>query len=293
MRYHLHALARAFAEGELDISELEIARKRHAENYLNVLRIANDLYLQGGQPLNLALRLFDAEWTNIQTGFDWSSQRLFEDDTAARFSNEYPRAGMYLLDLRQYPRERVRWQEIALEAARQRLDKASEGLHLGNMGRAYESLGETRRAIELAEQALAINREVGNRRGEGFTLGNLGQAYRALGETRRAIELYEQALTITREIGDRRGEGFMLGSLGQAYRALGETRRAVELYEQDLTITREIGDRQGERGTLLETWVRLTMTSVRLGAQSSSTSRPLLSLEKLATGKAKRWSTGI
>ena len=65
--------------------------------------------------------------------------------------------------------------------------------------------------------------------GKGNALGNLGTAYAALGETRRAIELYEQALVIAREIGDRRGEGNALGNLGIAYAALGEPRRAIEL----------------------------------------------------------------
>jgi hypothetical protein len=33
-------------------------------------------------------------------------------------------------------------------------------------------------------------------------MGNLGTAYKNLGETRRAIQIHEQALLIFREIGD-------------------------------------------------------------------------------------------
>jgi tetratricopeptide (TPR) repeat protein len=140
--------------------------------------------------------------------------------------------------------------EEALEIARERGDKAYEGVLLGNLGGAYADLGETRRAIEFYEQALAIDREIGDRRGEGADLGNLGLAYADLGETRRAIEFYEQALATHREIGDRRGEGADLGNLGGAYHQLGETRRAIEFYEQALAIAREIGDRRGEGADL-------------------------------------------
>ena len=75
-------------------------------------------------------------------------------------------------------------------------DKASEGVHLGNLGLAYAALGETRKAIEFYEKHMEIAREIGDRRGEGAALGNLGVAYANLGETRKAIEFYEKRLLI-------------------------------------------------------------------------------------------------
>ena len=65
----------------------------------------------------------------------------------------------------------------------------------GEHGAAYAALGETSRAIELYEQALAIAREVEDRQGR-EPASNPGHSYAALGETRRAIDLYEQALAI-------------------------------------------------------------------------------------------------
>ncbi|MCA1615869.1 MAG: tetratricopeptide repeat protein [Acidobacteria bacterium] len=245
-RYRLHDLARLFADSRLSDDERYAAQARHAGHYLGVLGEADALYEQGGEAIMRGLALFDAEWTNIQAGQSWGARHVGDNDITARLCSRYPDAGVYLLGLRQHPRERVNWLEQALAAARKANDRPAEGSILGNLGLAYAALGETRRAVELYEQVLLIAREIGDRRGEGYALNNLGLAYAALGETSRAVELFEQYRDIAREIGDRRGEGSTLGNLGIAYKNLGDPRRAVELHEQALAIDREIGDRRGE-----------------------------------------------
>jgi len=129
-------------------------------------------------------------------------------------------------------------------------DKQVHGAVLGNLGLAYNHLGESRKAIEYYEQALKISREIGDRLGEENRLGNLGLAYYRLGEIKKAIEYYEQALEISREIGDKCGEGNHLGNLGLAYCDLGEPKKAIEYNEQALKISREIGDKRGEGNRL-------------------------------------------
>jgi tetratricopeptide (TPR) repeat protein len=244
--YRLHDLSRSFVDRWLEGTEKEVARKRHAEHYLGVLRAAKDLYKKGGESILQGLRLFNTEWGNIQEGQAWAARHFSEDAEASRICSSYPDAGAFLLDLRQHPRDRIRWRELALAAARQRKDRSAEAVHLGNLGIAYRNLGEPRRAIELYEQWLAIARELGDRRWEGQAFNSLGLAYADLGDPRRAIELYEQQLAIAREIGDRNGEANALGNLGLAYADLGEPRRAIEFHEQALAIDREIGDRRGE-----------------------------------------------
>ena len=71
---------------------------------------------------------------------------------------------VYVLDLRQHPRERIRWLKAALVAAQGLKWRDAEGAHLGNLGNAYNNLGEYRRAIEYYEQHLTIAREIGDRR---------------------------------------------------------------------------------------------------------------------------------
>jgi tetratricopeptide (TPR) repeat protein len=250
-RYRLHDLTRLFADTKLSAEERAVGQKRFATHYKDVLLAARELYLKGDESLLRGLALFDLEWSNIQAGHAWvAAQDDAADAEVTRLAMTYPDAGVYVLSLRQHSRERIRWLEIALAAARRLQHREGEAAVLGNLGIAYADLGETRCAIQFYEQALVIDREIGERRGESSDLGNLGLAYAELGETRRAIQFHEQALPILREIGDRRGEGAVLGNLGLAFADLGETSRAIQFYEQDLAIAREIGDRRGEGGVL-------------------------------------------
>lgn len=251
-RFRLHDLARLFADSRMTDDERHATRLRHAAHYLAVLNECDEFYLKGGDAIKSGLALFDLERRNIEVGQEWACQYASDDKTATQLCNKYPVAGVYVLLLRQHPREFISWLGAALAAARQLKDRASEGGHSGNLGLSYGRLGETRRAIEFLKQALAILRELGDRRAEGGVLGNLGNAYIDLGETRRAVEFHEQALLVSREIGDRRAEGLDLTNLGIAYRLSGETRRAVEFLEQALVVSREIGDRHTE-GIILGT----------------------------------------
>ena len=250
-RYRLHDLARLFANAKLTAEERVVAQKRHARHYKDVLSTSNNLYLQGGEAMARGLALFDLDWGNIQAGHAWVvAHKVETDEDVARLGMSYPLVGAYILHLRQHPRERIRWLEIASVAARQLNNRDNEGAALCILGLAYADLGETQRAIQFFEQALLIDRELGDRRGEGANLGNLGNAYTGLGETQRSIHFYEQALVIAREIRDRRDEGNALGGLGNAYWSIGENQRALQFYEQALLIDREIGDRRGEGTTL-------------------------------------------
>ncbi|HKG15270.1 MAG TPA: tetratricopeptide repeat protein [Pyrinomonadaceae bacterium] len=305
-RYSLHDLARLFAASRMSDDERHATRMRHSAHYLTVLGECNDFYLKGGDAIKSGLALFDVERRNIEAGQEWTCQHSSEDELAAGLCNKYPNAGIYILNLRQHPRESVSWLEVALASAHQLKERVFEGKHLGNLGVAYADLGEMRRAIEFQEQALVVLREIGDRGGEGVALSNLGGAYADLGEMNRAVELhkqalmvsreigdrreeenalgnlgtayadlgemrhalkfYEQALVIAREIGDRRGEGYGLGNLGITYEKMGETRRAVELYEQSLAIKREIGDRRGEANTLFNIGLMLNTLGDRAEA---------------------------
>ena len=199
-----------YGPGEPDAAaaeaRLDAARRRQAGHFLEVLRQADELYLQGGEGVLAGLALFDLEAENLRAGQAWAAAHAERDDQAAAWSSDYPDEGAYVLSLRLHPREWLAWLQAGLNGARLLGNRAAAGRHLNNLGTAYWALGEPRQAFEFYEQDLAIAREIGDRREEGSALGNLGLAYVDLGQTRRAIEFYEQHLAIAREIGDRRGK---------------------------------------------------------------------------------------
>jgi hypothetical protein len=73
------------------------------------LRPASDLYLNGGDEIKRGLALFDLEWSNIGLGQAWAAKHAEEDETAAELCISYFDSGLYVLDLRQYPRKRIMW----------------------------------------------------------------------------------------------------------------------------------------------------------------------------------------
>ncbi|MGR3278714.1 CHAT domain-containing protein [Acaryochloris marina NIES-2412] len=140
--------------------------------------------------------------------------------------------------------------ELALKLYRQIGDRQGEANSLGNLGNAYDSLGQYKKAISFHQQHLDISRQIGDRQGEANSLGNLGNAYHSLGQYKKAISFHQQHLDISRQIGYREGEAASLGSLGNAYSNLGQYEKAISFHQQDLDISRQIGDRLGEAGSL-------------------------------------------
>ena len=256
-RYRLHDLARLFASARQSEESKAIVHKRHAAYYKELLSTANSLYEKGGSSIQAGLALFDREQMNIKGGQAWAEGQIGKAKEISRqrvpvfrLCEDYSAAGVYVLDLRLHPAEKIGWFEASLRAARALKDRNAEGVHLGNLGLAYADLGDARKAIEYYEQQLVIAHEIGDRKGDGNALGNLGNAYADLGDVRKAIDYYEQALEIDREIVDRRGEGTDLGNLGVAYKNLGDAKKSIEYYEQALEIAREIGNRMGEGNAL-------------------------------------------
>jgi len=96
-------------------------------------------------------------------------------------------------------------------------DRAGEANCYGNLGNAYDSLGDFRKAIEYSEKGLDIAREIGARADEAKCYIYLGFACNSLGDSRKAIEYYEKALKINKELGAGAGESACYTGLGVAY----------------------------------------------------------------------------
>jgi tetratricopeptide (TPR) repeat protein len=249
-RYRLHDLMTLFAETSLNGQERAIARHHHAAHYQSVLHEADALYEQGGEFLKQGLDLVDLEWQNIQTAQTWAATQFELNRMACELCNSFPDAGRYVLDLRQHPRERIRWSEAALAASGKMKRRRSVSKHLIALGDSYADLSEFHHSIECYEQALEIARETKDRRCETDALIGLGSAHYLSGDLPRARELHESALRIARELDDPRAESNALGALGLTLYGLGDARQAADLLEKELHLARELGDRRSEANAL-------------------------------------------
>lgn len=249
-RFRLHDLKAMFAESALTARERAIARHRHAAHYQSVLHEADALYEQGGKFLKQGLDLVDLEWQNVQAGQVWAATHLDSDRLACELCNSFPDAGRYVLDLRQHPRERIRWCEAALAASRKMQRRRAACKHLVALGDSYADLSEVHHAIDCYGQAIEIAREMQDRRGEADALIGQGTAYYLGGGLNRAKEFHQQALEIARELNDQRIEANALGALGLTIYALGDARSATELLEKQLNLARGLGDRRNESNAL-------------------------------------------
>jgi tetratricopeptide (TPR) repeat protein len=289
-RFRLHDKMLQYADSRLADDERDKATYLHSAHYQSVLHEAGALYEQGGEYLKQGLDMLDLEWHNIQAGQVWAAVNTSTNRYACELCNSYPDAGKYLLELRQHPRERIRWSESALEAAKILRRRKAVARHLISLGNSYIDLSEYQHAIDCCQQALLLARQISDYRCEADALNGLGTAYfigggpararefhesaleiaraiedhrteavalgslglsqQALGDLNAATMLFDQQLRVAREIGDKRNEAFALGGLGMSHLMLGDSQMAVELLNQQLEITKEIGDRRGEANAL-------------------------------------------
>src|SRR5262249_33730321 len=141
-RFRLHDLMLHFAGTRLLNEERETVEYRHAAHYESVLHEADALYEQGGECLKRGLVLLDLEWHNIQEGQAWAASQMDRRRAACELCAGYPDAGKYVRDLRQHPRERIRWSEAALVAAKKLKRRRAMARHLIALGDSYVDLSD-------------------------------------------------------------------------------------------------------------------------------------------------------
>ena len=111
-----------------------------------------------------------------------------------------------------------------------------QGNYLLHWGWVLQRLGNTRRGLEMSEQALGIGQGQ-DRHLELESLNNIAGVYRRTGQPKRALELYEQTLPLRREVGDRAGEATTLANIADVfYRYLQRSQEAITTMEQAIAV---------------------------------------------------------
>src|SRR5829696_7338996 len=109
-----------------------------------------------------------------------------------------------------------------------------------------QSLGETRRATELCEEALSVFRTLGEHVRTAESLCNLSRVTRVLGEYTQARTLAQEAVDLHRADRHQSGKAHALLVIGDVARDLGETGDVYIRCEESLAIYRDLGDPLGE-----------------------------------------------
>jgi DNA-binding SARP family transcriptional activator len=118
------------------------------------------------------------------------------------------------------------------------------------MGWVANRLGEPRRALSHARQALRLYRLAGDALGAARALNSLGWDHALCGDYARARPRCEQALAQLHRLGDRHHEAAASDSVGYIHHHLGNYDRAALHYGRALELFRDIGDRYFEADTL-------------------------------------------
>jgi tetratricopeptide (TPR) repeat protein len=238
-RYRLHELARLVADQRCSPADREVSQRRHAAYYLEELREARVIFLDGPEAAGTGLHRFELEWENIRAGQAWAAGRADQDRAAAEMCKEYPAVGGSLLELRRPARQLISWLEAAVKVCQSLNDQHTEAEYRGWLGMALAAVGEEKQAIENAKTAWAMLRRLGEWQAAWKWYGSLGNIWLDRGEPEKAIFLFEMALEAAREVEDRQMEGLWLANLGIALARKGDYRQAIEHLEQALEIARQ------------------------------------------------------
>lgn len=144
------------------------------------------------------------------------------------------------------PQEIQRCVELALDEYQQHAceDRALLAHLYADLGYAFKAVGNSKRALKLAEKSLLIRRELlGEQHPDtARSLNNKASCYAALGNPKRALKLAKQSLEIRRELlGDRHPDtAISLNNMASYHDVLGNPRRALKLAVQALGIRREL-----------------------------------------------------
>ena len=143
-------------------------------------------------------------------------------------------------------KQAIKYHQKCLQMAKDLGDHAGEGRAYGNLGNAYQSLGDFQQAIQYHQKCLQMAKDLGDHAGEGRAYGNLGNAYQSLGDFQQAIQYHQKHLQIVKDLCDRAGEGGAYGNLGNASKSLGDFQQAIQYHRKHLQIAKDLGDRVGE-----------------------------------------------
>ena len=140
----------------------------------------------------------------------------------------------------------IEFYHLSLPIAKETKNKGLEGTVYNNLGGAFDFLGDVKKAIGFFHLSLPIAKETGNKGFEGKVYKNLGCAFDFLGDVKKAIGFFHLSLPIAKETGNKGFEGKVYKNLGCAFDFLGDVKKAIGFFHLSLPIAEETGNKDLE-----------------------------------------------
>jgi tetratricopeptide (TPR) repeat protein/predicted MPP superfamily phosphohydrolase len=230
-RYAIHRLVQHVRREEMPLADRAAWAAELCERSADWFGASREDFVQ--------LPSFEAEIDHLREWHEHSLRFAAKQSSRLTWLQAYP---AYHRGLRQEIKRHV---EIALdEYQQQHCDDRQLLAHLYHDLAYSLDFTNPKRALELAERALAIRRELfGERHPEtARSLNSVASYHHALGNPKRALEMADQALVIRRELfGERHPDtANSLNNVASCTDDLGNPKRALELANQGLAIQREL-----------------------------------------------------
>ena len=236
-RFAMLETIREYALEQLQITgQLDSARQRHADYFLQRLEELSPYLRRGNERQIVALAEIDADYANYRAAMQWSSEAASDPAMGLRFA-----AALYdYWDTRGYFGQA---RQLALAA----LARATEPSSLRARVLAITSLlvrwlGDQSRATDLLEESIALYEMLGDEDELPFALQHLGIQYGMQRDYAAAAQQFQRALEIYRRKNKPDPLASTLGNLGLALFHLNEYERARAALIEALAVNRELGD---------------------------------------------------
>ena len=282
-RFTMLETIREYALEELEASgEAAELRRRHAEHFLALAEAAEPHLIRA--EAGAWLDRLQAEHDNLRAALAWSADAAdridllagiagplywfwwmrghFSEgrrwlgralarttDPAARVKLLYG-AGELAFFQEQTQQAREHWTEM-VALGRAIHDEAVVARALGRLAYLLRLVGESDRAVTLAEESLAISRRLDDPRGIAHALHGYAQVLVGLGDLDRAESTWTEAVELFRQVGVVVPIPYALANLAHIARQRGELDKAIALFQEADALVRQRGDKFGARGMVL------------------------------------------
>jgi class 3 adenylate cyclase len=116
---------------------------------------------------------------------------------------------------------------------------------LNDIALKYLTMGDSKKVLEYADQALVLSREANNKKQEGIALQYLGNCQDLLNNLTQSLEYHEESLKIREEIQDTVGTAKSLNAIGMIHFTWGNYEKAISYYQRALKVKELLGDTRG------------------------------------------------